>query len=484
MRRGWAWVLVLAAVTAAAACGRTSPRPPCNGPGACPCQGPDCQPALLAGGGDWPQYRHDASGTFANPGTFAAADAARLQVSWTYDLGGPAYAEPIVTADTVYLTRAQFGRVVALDLATGRERWTRDLETPIGSTCGGSHHVGIWGSAALSGDTLYVAAPDGALHALAAADGSSRWSAAVAAPSPDGEMIATAPAWSTSGIFLGVAASAMCQPVAGRVARVDGSTHAMTEQPLVGDGQRGASVWASLAVDEDLGVAFAASGNPSGPLSAEPLAQSIVALDVGTLAVRDHWQNPCALRDCDFGAAPTLVDASAAGGTARLLAAVSKDGWLYVFKRGALSAGPAWKYQLAVGDPSTPDVAGDPLKGYGTIVPATYSRSVLYAGGGRTPSGDAGSVVAFDPATGAVRFVHATPGAVLAGMPAVGDVLLVASNASGNGSSTLEVLDAGSGAVLATFPGSGASFAAPALGHGAVVWATADGRVTALALPR
>ncbi len=484
MQRGWAWVAVLAAVTASAACGRTSP--PCNGGASCACQGPGCDPPPPpAGGGDWTQYRHDVSGTFTNPGPFSAADAARLQVSWTYDLGGPAYAEPILTADTVYLTRAQFGRVVALDLATGRERWTRDLETPIASTCGGSHHVGIWGSAALAGDTLYVAAPDGALHALAAADGSERWRASVADPSPDGEMIVTAPMLSTSGIFLGVAASAPCQPVAGRVARVDPSTHAVTAQPLVGDGQRGASVWASVAVDDASGVAFAASGNPSGPLSAEPLAQSIVALDAATLAVRDHWQNPCALRDCDFGTPPTLVDAlTAGGGTAKLLAAASKDGWLYVFERGALSAGPAWKYQLAVGDPSAPDVAGDPLKGYGTIVPATYSSSLLYAGGGRTPSGDAGSVVAFDPVGGSVRFVHATPGAVLAGMPAVGDVLLAASTASGNGSSTLEVLDARSGAVLASFPGSGASFAAPAMGHGVVVWATADGRVTALAVPR
>ena len=93
-------------------------------------------------------------------------------------------------------------------------------------------------------------------------------------------------------------------------------------------------------------------------------------------------------------------------------------------------------------------------------------------------------MVAFDPETGAVRWQHVTPGYVLAPMPAVGDILIVESSAPNNSTSWLEVLDARSGALLRTFPAQIMTFAAPAVAHGTILWADANGLVTALAPPR
>jgi hypothetical protein len=113
----------------------------------------------------------------------------------------------------------------------------------------------------------------------------------------------------------------------------------------------------------------------------EPLSQSIVALDATTLDVLDHWQNPTPLENSDFGSSPALF--SAQDGTP-LIASASKDGWLYVLRRDRLSAGPVWKYQLAVIDAGKPSLGGDPIGGFGSIVSPTFANGLLYAAGGRS----------------------------------------------------------------------------------------------------
>ena len=69
-------------------------------------------------------------------------------------------------------------------------------------------------------------------------------------------------------------------------------------------------------------------------------------------------------------------------------------------------------------------------------------------------------------------------------MPAIGDILVVEASAPDNSTSWLEVLDAKSGALLRTFPGKIATFAAPAVAHGVVLWVDAACTVTALAPPQ
>jgi outer membrane protein assembly factor BamB len=291
-------------------------------------------------------------------------------------------------------------------------------------------------------------------------------------------------------LYVGVAHSAHCDSscpsacIAGRIAAVDLASGAVQQVALVGPGQSGAGVWSSITVAEDEDRIYATSGNRIGPADAEPYAQAILALDPHSLAVLDHWQNPTTLENSDFGSSPTLAE----GGGMKLVAATNKDGWLYVLRRDKLSAGPVWKYQMAVIDTANPTVGGSPTDGFGSISTPAFAHGRLYAAGGRTPQGENGSVIAFDPATGARLWRHVTPGYVIAPLAVAGEIIAVASNALDNRTGTLEILDGATGALLRPFvahglgtTGSGATWGAPSIGHGLLLWSDGYGHVTAFA---
>jgi outer membrane protein assembly factor BamB len=434
--------------------------------------------------GDWMQFRHDQRGDSLGEGTFTTAQAAALTPLWTLELGQYVYTQAMIASDLVVFTTAFSGKVVAVDPATGAVRWTRTLNSPISTTCGGSVQNGFWAAAAIDPGAVYVASPDGHAYALSRADGSTIWSTAVADPTAagHGEFIQSSPAVSASlgKLFLGVASSFHCDEVAGRLAAVDLATGALQQVPLVSPGQQGATVWSTVSVAEDEGKLYVTTGNRIGDAAAEPFAEAMLAVDARTLAVVDHWQNPTALENSDFGSSPALIDA----GGLKLMAATSKDGWLYVLRRDALSAGPLWKFQIAVVDPANPGVGGDPTAGFGSISSPAVARGMLIAAGGRTPDGHVGSIVAFDPATGAVVWRHLTPGYVIDAPAAAGDVIAVESSAPDGSSSTLELLDLATGTAVAHFGRPIATFAAPSIGHGLVIWTDANGHATAYALPR
>ncbi|GAC1337074.1 MAG: hypothetical protein NVS2B9_05330 [Myxococcales bacterium] len=437
------------------------------------------------GGDDWLQYRHDPGGASMNPGTFTAAAAAEIGAAplWTAELGEYVYTQAMITAESVFFTTAVTGKVVALDTATGRETWHATLNGPITTKCHGAESPGFWSSVGVLDDTVYAPAPDGNLYALARSSGAVRWSTRIADPTAagHGEFVQSSPAISKvlGKLYLGVASSAGCDTIPGRVLSVDLATHAVTVRQLLAPGRRGAGVWSSLSIDEAANRVYATSGEALEGLAAEPLAQALIAFDAQTLEVVDHWQNPSTVDDDDFGSSPTLF--AAADGTP-LVAAASKGGTLFVLRRGNLAAGPVWKYQIASPDQPTPGTIGDPVFGWGSLVSPTFANGVLYAAGGRTSAGAAGAVVAFEPGTGRILWQHTPPGYVIAPMAAVGDVLVVESSL-GFKSSTLEVLDARNGAVLRTFPGASAVFGGPSVGRGLVVWSTSAGHVSALAVP-
>jgi len=94
--------------------------------------------ASLATGGDgWPAYGHDAGGTRYSPlKQVTRANVARLKVAWTYHTGAlePATrlnekaafeATPILVNGALYLS-TPYNQVIALDPATGAEKWKFD----------------------------------------------------------------------------------------------------------------------------------------------------------------------------------------------------------------------------------------------------------------------------------------------------------------------------------------------------------------------
>ncbi len=480
-----------AAVLALAGCGgasgskgSTAP-PPCAG-AACQTAPPPQTPPDAIPSGDWPQYRRDVAGTSA-PGTpLAAADAPRLAEAWATQVGPSTYAELVVAGDQAFVTTSEIASVVALAPATGAQRWKVDFDAATRADCAPKEtHEGTWGSAAVVDGVVYAASPDGNVYALDAATGTGRWRAHVADPSPHGEVIGTSVVVSRAlgRAYVGVASTAHCDQIPGRVAAIDLASGAVTERTLVPDGLRGAAVWATPTVDEAAGLLWIATGNAVAPspdaapdLSTEPLAQAIVALDARTLEPRASWQNPTSLVNADFGSSPTLFSA----GGRDLVAATSKDGWLYVLDRANVAAGPAWKLQLAVvgGDGTS---GGDPLAGYGSISAPAFADGTLYAAGGRTPAGEPGAIWALDPATGAVRWKHATAGPVLQPATPGAEVVAVVSAWNDAGNAVLELLDRRTGERLASLQGSSRSLSGVTFAAGRVYWAGFDGFVRALA---
>jgi outer membrane protein assembly factor BamB len=435
------------------------------------------------GGGDWLQYRHDQRGGSVNAGSFTVEDAAGLTPLWTFELGQYVYTQAMIASDLVVFTTAASGNVVAVDPATGHQKWMRTLNSPISTTCGGTVHPGIWAAAAIDSTAVYVASPDGNVYKLSRSDGSTLWSTAAADPTPagHGEFIQSSPSLSAAygKAYLGVASSFGCDEVAGRLLSLDLATGALQSKTLVAAGQQGAAVWSSITVAEDESRLYVTTGNQIGGAAAEPFAQAVLAVDPSTLEVLDGWQNPTALQDSDFGSSPALVETA----TRKLVAATNKDGWLYVLDRTALSTGPVWQYQMAVVDPSKPTQGGDASAGWASLSTPLVTHGMLVAAGGRTPQGEVGSVVAFDPDTGAVKWKHLPPGYVMAPMAAAGDVIAVESSADDSSSSTLEILNADTGETVATFPAAIATYGAPSIGDGLVVWTNALGHATAFALP-
>ena len=451
------------------------------------------------GGGDWTQFRHSPlGGASENPGVFTTAEAANLTPLWSIaghpaddTLGQYVYAQALITADTIYFTTASAAaKVVALNANTKEVRWSRAFPGDINPGCGtyGPPPIrpGIWASPALAGGVLYIASPDGRIYALSPADGSTIWSVQVADPTPAGrgQFIESSPAVSIAldKLYVGIASTDGCAEIAGRVASVDLTTHAVQYVDLDPAGHFGSAVWTSISIDEAAGAVYATSGNGKHPepLASTPHTQSFLKLSAADLHVLDGWQNPCSLTDCDFGASPTLFNA---GDGTPLVAATSKDGYLYVLNRAGLSAGYRWRYQLGLVDPAHATEGANGTAGWGTLSTPTFAHGTLYAAGGHTPQGEVGSVVAFEPGTGAVKWKHVTPGYVLTSMPAVGDVLLVESSSPDNSQSWLEVLDQATGTQLKIFNSPMATYAAPSVGHGMIIWSDAVGHVTALVVP-
>lgn len=432
-----------------------------------------------AGGGDWVQYRADGHGTWVNRGTFTAAQAAGVTPLWSATAGPAGYAQPIIVGDSVYVATASVGKVISLDAQTGAERWTRALDGTLSDPCSVNvNHPGFWAAPAFANNTLFAASPDGNLYALDPTTGATLRQSPVATPSSPPELMIASPMPSVElgKLYTGVSAVFNCAHVPGRVISVDLATGTSQTVHLTSGNKVGASVWSSLAVDPSNRRIYATTSDPvNQPLAELPLSQAFVAMDADTLAVTDHWQNPAPPPNAnsDFGASPTLFTDSE--GTP-MIAAANKDGKLYALKRDKLSDGPVWTYAIAVGGP-------DPLAADGSLVAPTFTHKTLFAAGGKTTDGKPGVVVALDPKTGTEKWKHVTPGYVFAGMPALGDILIVVSNALDGTKSYLELLNVATGESIKTFEAAGRTFAAPAVGRSRIVWYSYAGVVQALAIP-
>jgi len=413
--------------------------------------------------GDWPTFMNNTSRTGTNPfeTTITAGTASNLHLAWKYYTGGPIEASP-VTADGVLYIGSWDGYEYALNASNGTLLWKQFLGiNPATRRCPAK---GITSTATVVNGVVYVGGGDGNLYALNTADGSVIWKTLIA-PTPS--YIFASPLVYNNLLYIGVASS--CEPpeVQGKFFALnlgDGTIAASIS--LVKDGDQGATVWSSPTVDPTTNTIYIATGNNQGfSLSKQHNAESILAMDPSTLAIKDHWQIPLAqhIPDGDFGATPTLFDYN----NNHYIGVLNKNGIYYVLDRTNLVQGPVWEQTLSS---NSEQVNGD------NVSSSCYNNGVVYtgsAGGVNNGQPYGGTVGAFTADTGAPLWFFQIPGKILSSVTCTSDLVV------DNQAQAVEVRSAATGNILFSYATKKEIFATSIISNGYLYTASSDKAVYA-----
>jgi outer membrane protein assembly factor BamB len=292
-------------------------------------------------------------------------NAGRLEKAWSAPLGAvvdgqPLYATNIATTTgrrNLYLVATEAGSVFALDARTGKRVWRAEL---------GAVHLGCsqlpGGNYGVTGAMTY----DASRQTVFASSTNQLWALDVRTGKPEAGWPVTLPfdprqlhAWGAlaqlgDNVYVPTASYCDRPPFQGGVIRVDVATRTMTPwYPVpVAAGNGGGSVWGwgGVALDPADGDVWAATGNAiAGPEVANDRAGAADALvdlsaDLSEARAVSQPANIPTSGDYDFGATPLLFRPR---GCAPLVAALNKDGDLYLWRRDQLAKGPYQTISLA-----------------------------------------------------------------------------------------------------------------------------------------
>ncbi|MGI4877858.1 MAG: membrane-bound PQQ-dependent dehydrogenase, glucose/quinate/shikimate family [Janthinobacterium lividum] len=334
---------------------------------------------------DWPYYGGDRYGRrYSSLTDINAGNVGRLKVAWTYHTGDhklPSDPQettfevtPLKIGDTLYLCTPH-NHVVALDPATGKEKWTFDPAIVIDKTsehltCRGvSYHadaVQPGGTEAPCRQRLIVPTMDARLFALDAVtgkrcadfghDGEISLMTNMPNPKPGFYMVTSPPVIVGDTAIFGAAINdnVSVDNPSGVVRAYDVHSGkllwnwdpgALDPNAIPGPGQTyspGApNMWSVGSADAKLGLVYVPLGNKSPDTwgagrspQVERFSSSIVALDIATGKLRwvaqtvhhDLW-------DRDVPAQPTLVDLNTSRGVVPALLGPTKQGDIFVLDR-------------------------------------------------------------------------------------------------------------------------------------------------------
>jgi outer membrane protein assembly factor BamB len=387
----------------------------------------------------WPKY----CGTVTMSGTPSGASAlspetiSQLALAWQIKLKGPIASAPSILGSHLYI--GDWGGYETLaDTTTGSIIAQVNLGQTNAPQCTPAQ-LGITSSPAISGGRIYLAGGDDAFYALDAQTLAVVWRSTLGDNSASGGYYGwSSPAVVGNRVIQGIASNCDTPFVPGRLIALDtGNGREVNSAAFVDDGKLGNGVWTSPAIDVTNRKIFITTA--SGLDYNDGLGYSIVRLNLDTFAIEDSWKlklDPTNMWDADWGSSPTLFSDPSGR---QLVGAGHKDGHYYAFDPGNLAAGPVWSAPVA----RTGEV---PQEGDGTLSTAAFDGDRIYVGGGIPPdTADplvSGSVVALDPATGAVLWRQTMPGPVIAPISAVGGVVFAA------GGNLVEAFNAATGEVL------------------------------------
>jgi len=338
---------------------------------------------------DWPAYGHDPQGTRYSPAAaITRANVGGLQLAWTYRTGetGAAFktakptafeATPLVVDGTMYLG-TPLGRVIALDPATGGERWVFDPKIKRDVMYGdfASRGVSTWldesaPAGAVCRRRIFVATAQSQLIALDARDGRPCAGFGRAGvvdlktglripPFEPGAYSVTSPPVVANGLVItgsSIADNSRPNPASGEVRAYDARTGALawTWDPIPQDSSdpaygewRGAmahqggaaNAWSVLAADPARDLVFVPTGSAAPDyygvlrLGGNRYANSIVALRASTGKLVWAFQTVHHdLWDYDNASPPALVTLTHEGAAVPAVLQATKTGMLFVLDR-------------------------------------------------------------------------------------------------------------------------------------------------------
>jgi outer membrane protein assembly factor BamB len=431
--------------------------------------------------GGWPMFGFNLAKTNFNPleTTISPTTAPSLKLDWTYQSSRLIFDQPI-QADGLIFWGALNGLEYATNPSTGDVVWSTSVgQLKLPSSCSSSvpNPLGVTGTSqfvqmtihGVNTPVLIVSGGNSTVYALNASTGAIIWQTPVG-DSP-WDYIWDSPAVWKGYVYVGVASPANCpKTVDGQVFKLDARTGTLLKTfDVVPAGCVGGGVWGSIAIDTTADTLYVGTGNPDPhncPTTAKPLAPAVLELSATNLSLIGDWQLPLAqqVKDSDFGSTPVLYSSST--GTP-MIAISNKNGYLYAFNRGDLTAGPVWKFQVE--DDSEPQLA-----------PTSYNGHYLYvAGGENTVNGDQckGSFYELNPDTGADVWGTCIPSWPLGAVAMGGGVAVI-----GTGKS-FEVYASSTGKLLYTYTDktSGSSFTGSAtIADGQIVYGNQDGKLVAV----
>ncbi|MEP6549453.1 MAG: PQQ-dependent dehydrogenase, methanol/ethanol family [Gammaproteobacteria bacterium] len=320
----------------------------------------------------WFTPGRDLAGTYYSPlDTINDGNVARLGFAWDYQLGTRRGLEATaVVVDGVMYAPGNWGRVYALDAASGKKLWTYDpgVDGQWGrySCCDVVNRgLAVWQG------RVYVASVDGFLHAIDAATGKRVWRAdtlPARGPSEFHYAVTGAPVLAGDVIVIGNGGSDF-KGARGFVTAVDLATGAIKwrfytvpRDPKLGPQDQphlqaavktwardydwsnggGGSAWDGLAYDPKLRLVYVGTGNASpyhgryDPASSgdELYVSSIVAVHADSGKLAWHFQEvPGEIWDYDTANKMVLADLNVGGATRSVIMQASKNGFFYVLDR-------------------------------------------------------------------------------------------------------------------------------------------------------
>jgi polyvinyl alcohol dehydrogenase (cytochrome) len=315
---------------------------------------------------------------------------------------------------------------------------------------------------------VFVGGGNAHFYALNALTGKVIWQA-VLGSSPS-HFLWSSPLVYNGSVYIGVASFGDCPWVQGQLIQMNAATGVIQHRfNVVPAGCTGGSVWSSPVVDQMAGTMYIATGNTGKCSTAQRYAEALVQLRASDLTALSSWSVPQSTRtgDTDFGASPTLFQATIGGISRKLVGVVSKNGIYYAFDRTAIRKGPVWQAKIAV-------PGNDPLAGEGSISSSAWDGSNLYvAGGSTTINGSTckGSLRALIPATGTFLWEHCLNG--LNDAPVVGEGKALVLIATASGSTLFTFSDLSSSSIF---------YGSASISNGVLYAGNADGYLYALGL--